>query len=295
MPPRPITLGILIFWLSSMGWLFWRDFWPALRPGQQPPFIIDLSREAEGKRSATYWYLHRNGQPAGAAHCTTRYHPEEQTYELATRIHFENFKFSLLRNDFEVRGMHNTYHVTPEGELRRIESTLELDLGSEPGKGVADLTMRVQGEVQDRLFRPHWSIRAPDLKLPFLNQEVETEPVEIRSHAGMLNPLQPWNRLLNVRTGQTWRMAWFDPLADSLSSMLPGQTPGVRYLEAGVLETVQDLGWGGKEVSCLVIEYREHADDQDPVARTWVRQADGLVLRQEARRGGDQMTIDVMG
>ncbi len=47
MPPRGIIAGIVIFWIGMSGWLFFREFWPQLQPGQPPPFRIDLADEAQ--------------------------------------------------------------------------------------------------------------------------------------------------------------------------------------------------------------------------------------------------------
>jgi len=49
------------------------------------------------------------------------------------------------------------------------------------------------------------------------------------------------------------------------------------------------LFWDGQDVPCLVIKY---TGDGDVNARTWVRESDGLVLRQEARQGGDLLSLE---
>src|SRR5262245_15166144 len=185
MPPRLFTVTILVFWLIAMSWLFYRDLWPAIRPGERPPFTIDLSREAEGRKSSTYWILYRNGQKAGVASSQVVYERADQTYKLTTSIAFENFKLSVLRADFHVKSMRNTYHVTQEGELRRAEAEVKLDCTAN-GVDPAPLTILVEGDVADRFFAPRWRIQSSVLNMPFLNQEIHTEPVEIRSHDSML-------------------------------------------------------------------------------------------------------------
>jgi len=296
MPPRSITLAVVVFWLTAMSWLFYRDIWPDLQPGQQPPFLIDLSQEAHRPGSGTRWILHRNGLRIGYARTSTVYHPTTQTYELNTRIQFdredinekERLKYTVLGWDIEVSKMMTTYHVTQEGGLLGVEVKVTVSLWSriepvEPGETV---DVEVQGQVEEGMFSPRWRVKSIILG----RHDFKTDPVEVRSHDSMLNPLQPWNRLINVRPGQTWRMTLFDPLNDSLTRMVPGLKPGVRYLEAGVLKEPDELSWGNQNVACLVIEYR----GDEFIARTWVRQSDGLVLRQEAVKKENTLEQDRM-
>jgi hypothetical protein len=101
--------------------------------------------------------------------------------------------------------------------------------------------------------------------------------------------LQPWNRLHNIRPGQAWRVQLFDPLTESASasiqSVMPVNLPKVEYLDAVVQEIPEDRPWGNppQMISCLVVEYR----GENLHAKTWVRQSDGLVIRQEAIRDED--------
>ena len=71
------------------------------------------------------------------------------------------------------------------------------------------------------------------------------------------------------------------------ATLLQGYT-GVRRLQAEVLPETKLLRWKDREVPCLVIEYR----GDDSTARTWVREDDGLVLRQEFSFWGDQIVME---
>lgn len=286
MPPRVITLAIVVFWLGATILLFWRDVWPIIRPGERPPFTIDLTREAAGRKSVNHWRLYRNGEPKGYANTATAFRPEDETYELTTNVRFENlrFKLPLFDREVELRRLTSMNRVTPDGELREIDS--EVEIGVHFGGQLAPeaVIVHVNGQVANGLFRPQWTVKSQlfkELNLP-------SEPVEVRSHDSMLNPLQPWNRLLNVREGQQWVMTLFDPLSDSLAGMVPGTRPPLRVLDAGVLEGTQDHRWDNRDVPCLVIEYR----GKDLTARTWVRKSDGLVLRQEAERPDNRLVLE---
>ena len=61
-----------------------------------------------------------------------------------------------------------------------------------------------------------------------------------------------------------------------------------RYLQARVLPEPRPLIFPGPlEVPCLVVEYR----DDEMTARTWVEEATGLVLRQEAESEGQHWVM----
>jgi hypothetical protein len=279
MPPRTVTVAIVVFWLGATAWLFVRDIWPELRPGERPPFTIDLSKEALGEKQRTRWGLHRNGLRIGYTDAWTTYDPLSQTYELNTRIIFEKdpqsekerLRVSLLETSVEVSKMRSAYRVTPEGELRAVDARIELEVGS-GNLRASDVAIQVQGEVQDGRFNPRWTINPPLLGL----SDLGSTSIEVPAQESLFDPMRPWNRLLNVRPGQTWRPTHFDPLGEALSGM--ARKPAVRFLEAGVLQETDELPWDNQNVACLIIEYRS----EDLTARTWVRQSDGLVLRQEA-------------
>lgn len=287
MPPRAVSLAIVVFWLAAMSWLFVRDLWPVIRPSTRPPFTIDLEGEASTRPGGNLWSVYRNGIRVGHANTSTRYFPTDQTYQLRTEIRFERFRYSLLSFELEVTKMKSVYRVTRTGELRELESHVEIKPSI---RGVAveqKVLIDVQGRVEDGLFSPHWRVKAP---APIGDRELHTDPVEVPAHDSILNPLQPWNRLLHVTPGQRGDTSLFSPLTDSLGTLLPGRRPSIRRLEAGVLKDPQELSWDGRDIHCLVIEYREPGGSK-PIARTWVRQDDGLVLRQEATLQGDDWSL----
>src|SRR5262245_44381988 len=100
MPSRFLTLGIVVFWLGSMAWLFVRDIWPNIRPGKRPPYTIDLASEADNRR-VTRWTVYRNGIRVGHADTSILHRPFNDTYELRTKVRFERFRSKLLLMDLE--------------------------------------------------------------------------------------------------------------------------------------------------------------------------------------------------
>jgi hypothetical protein len=62
-------------------------------------------------------------------------------------------------------------------------------------------------------------------------------------------------------------------------------------LDARVLPDPQVMEWDGADHLCHVIEYRGDVRGDEFVARTWVRQTDGAVLRQQADAHGDTLVL----
>jgi hypothetical protein len=86
-----------------------------------------------------------------------------------------------------------------------------------------------------------------------------------------------------------------DPRSDILRAVvaraLGGQAPSFAAppaaLLAHVLQEPQVMEWNAESHLCLVIEYR----GEEYTARTWVRQTDGIVLRQEADAHGETVVL----
>ena len=100
-------------------------------------------------------------------------------------------------------------------------------------------------------------------------------------------PLHPVNRISGLKPGQEWRVPVFDPVSDSMAS-LTGGAGEVRFLRAKVRPQTEMLLWTNAETPCLVVDYQEeNARKEDKMtAETWVRAADGLVLKQVADLSG---------
>jgi hypothetical protein len=78
-----------------------------------------------------------------------------------------------------------------------------------------------------------------------------------------------------------------DPLG---SAKLPGAKAG-QTMQSLIAEVkTGDLTWDKKKIACFVIEYAEPG--KEPVARTWVRRSDGLVLQQEASHMGIDLVLE---
>ncbi len=264
MPPRWCTWFIVLFWLATTGWMFYREAWPHLQGGEPPPYSIDLTDEVSVQ--PVLWKVWYQGKVSGTGRSFVRRQPD-RTYQLETQFHFERLPILLL----ELRKMTTMYRVTEAGELRELGARVVLS-EAVIGQGNLELALAVSGPVKQGKF---W----PQVQVEGLNQEVpQLKPVDVSGQGNVLNPMHLLNRLSGLRVGQRWRI----PLVDPLRTILPGQNLGLPFLDAEV--KAGDLTWHGEKVLCHKIEYREPG--KKVTASTWVRQTDGLVLQQAANHQG---------
>jgi hypothetical protein len=299
MPARHHILIILAFWVATMGWLFFRDLKPLMTRGEPPPFTIDLADEASAKVVA--WTVLKKAPPKkarakdgrvleryqnrGYANTWVKYREADDTFEVSGQFKLWSGDRKDQKPDQVVESM---YRVSRAGELQEIRANVTASLFG------FEVVGHVKGEVKDRLFNPHFEISSKDSGI---NLSRDLSPVEVSAHGSVLNPLQPLNRLPKLRMAQHWTMPLVDPLADALTAAVHRQAVPVRYLDVEVLPQILTLPElildnalyprrGG--IPCLVIDY---AGD-DISARTWVRELDGLVFRQEVTQQGDTLILD---
>jgi hypothetical protein len=293
MPARHFVVAIVLFWMAATGWLVYRDIWPSVRPGEPPPFTIDLADEVKSA-AENRWKVFQNGEEKGYAVTFVRPRLDDATYEVKGEFR--------LWPSIELRGkgdpeqkITSMYRLTREGELREVEASFEGKWGNVSVKGT------VKGPVQDGLFRPRAELEVFGQRLKGLlgkSLDEELKPVEVSVRGSVLNPMQPLNRLPGLRKGQHWRMPLVDPVEDMLRETLRAfpllsgafrdQGPEVTSLEARVRPQLEVLKLNQNVIPCLVIDY----EGGDLTAQTWVRQLDGLVLVQEASRPGERLRLE---
>jgi hypothetical protein len=293
MPPRPIVLAIVLFWTAMSSWLFYRDIWPSLRPGDPPPYVIDLADEARRQVLRLHWFIYRGDKKIGQAQTWVVYDETSDTFELHSDIpRIELAGIGPLR--VEASRLEGMYRVTRDGDLREVKAELFLNVLGLGLLGREDAQAKVQlaGTVKNGTFSPQGSIswNGQEEALPL-------EPVPISGRGTVLNPLHPIGRIGGLRPGQHWRTPVVDPLSDSIRAMIRknpaletfvSRDPGLRMLEAEVLTGTHKIRWHDEDVTCLVVEYR----DQDLTAKIFVRESDGTVLRQVAGIWGEQLVLE---
>jgi hypothetical protein len=277
MPPRWLSLLIVVFWMGTTGWLLWRDVWPMWRPGEPPAYTIDLTAEVHRSQPRIRWMIYQNDHYVFRAE-TWVDSPEPDVYALhatAKYPHASDAQFASL-GPLQIEDMASTYLVNAQGQLLGLTGHVEGEVLGYQVKG------DVSGEVREGQFFSR--VSATGLAKP-----IELKPVPVSAHGSVLVPLHPVNRIQGLHPGQTWHIPVFDPLPAALlatarlNPAVFGLTEeGTLVLQAEVLPQVQPLNWRERGVPCLVIQYR---GGEGMAASTWVEEETGLVLRQEAHEG----------
>ena len=316
MPPRWFSVLILLFWLAATGWLFWHDLRPQWRPGEPPPYHIDLVEEVQQESNhkdwnTTYWKVQLDGQDVFQASTWVTYDKQDDTFALhadyrARMTGLNTRKYEVARI-FQVITMGSVYRITRAGELRSLSADIVVALPKE-GEGLASLFrkkvspppkvnllsqrdpyrevhFKLSGEVEDGQFFAHCQAESARLEREL---KIDLPPAAVSQNGSVLLPLHPVNRIHGLRPGQTWRQPLVDPFRDALAA-LPGFSGGPHFVTARVLDQPQTLTLSDQtEATCLVIEYE---DEGEVVGRTWVEQDSERVQRQEAQIGGDHWSM----
>lgn len=324
MPSRWLRWPIVVFWLTTTGWLFWRDLWPNWRPGEPPPFYIDPVEEVQkGDPVPTHWTVRRYSTGKSKvfrASTWGEYHGDDDTYSLHARLDAtktidrkDNF---YVAKYFKVEVLTSEYRVTRAGCLHSLEATVKttpylgegesslskflspllpksnaIPSGTNEQAPAKSVLMRVWGEVHDGQFFAHCSASSDLLAKPL---QFDLPSTSVSYTGSVLLPLHPANHIRGLRPGQSWRQPLIDPLRDAFAG-LPGFSGGVRSLHARVLPQPETLKIGDNDIECLVIEYTD--DENNSVGRTLVEQNSERVQQQEANLENGQwiMTRDLSG
>ncbi len=277
MPSRQVVLLILGFWVAANAWLCYRDLRPRLfAPEGPPPITIDLADEARAQTNQ--WRVYQDGERRGYAQTWVDYVESDDTF-LVCGV-FKLWTSRLQHGDADIQ-LTGRFRVTREGNLREMSAEVVAKVQKFEVRGSLD------GVVRDRIFTPH-------LRIPALNINRELPPVQVSARGSVLNPMQPVNRITGIRPGQRWRVPLVDPLGDVFAASFQRQVDTPAFVEAEVLRETRKLEWSPHigerrplEVDCLVIEYT----GEELTGHTWVRAEDGLVLRQEVTRQGQELVL----
>ena len=276
MPPRLITLGIIVFWLGMTAWLIQREIVPLMIAGASPSYQPDLTDELGSP--VLNWTIYRNDKREGSA--TSRVIPnDDRSFDFSSTYLLNGLAIGPVR--FEMIELN--YKVADDGKLRAmamsVTGSLPVLAGNQTLKGV------LKGDVVDDEFEP-------EAKLFFgkIEEKLPTfEKVKIQQHGHFVNSMHLLNRLRDLREGRTWKISLANLTSEvkgpagALFKNMKGPNELIAVVETG------ELKWDSKETPCYKIEYREPGKDE-VVGRTWVRKLDGLVLQQE----GSQMGIDLV-
>jgi hypothetical protein len=284
MPPRLLTLAIVLFWLCMTGLLFYHEILPRLRTGEAPPFLLDLGAEVGSNQIE--WTVLFNDKRVGSGQSTVKRLPD-RTFELKSSFRFDGFKLSKIVKVVEIDLVRfaGNYTVTEDGALLAMSSSMSAFIYSLDMKLKMDsVELQFDATIDAGQVTPNVLIKSTT----FGEFQPAVGKAAFVQRGSVLNPMHPAvNRIPGLSPGRSWRIHLFDPvdmLQGVIGKLVPGFGEGssIPILDATV--KTDTITWGSEETPCFLIEY---AEPGEPVkARTWVRRRDDAVLQQEARHAG---------
>jgi len=269
MPPRLITLGIVLFWLSMTSWLVVREVVPMLLADDSPTVQIDFTERLTGGAALVGWNVKKDGERIGSGTSRIVVDEVDEWYEFRSNFHYE--KFVILKK-VQVQQLENIYRVNKAGHLQSLSVKAKVKVDG------LQVEIGIDGTVENNVLEPRI------FGLGFLDQKLDKIPMK---QGNVLNPMHLVSKLRGLREGKMWKIPLFDPLASLKEKFIAKQAGSMPVLIAEV--KVDKLLWDRKIVPCYKIEYYEPG--KEVIARTWARKADGLVLQQEANHLGFDMVL----
>jgi len=286
MPTKRIVALIFFFWFLTNAYIAYRDVWPRLFVDSQPKIAIDLADEA-AHNVEVRWGIFRGDKEIGRLTTYLKYVEADDSFEFTCEYKRLELEVQAIRCEIPELVTKDT--VTRGGDLKKqsLKGTVK---GYLFGAKLIEGEANIQGNVINGQLTTQCSITST---LGKFNETLD--PIFVPK-GQPINPLQPINRLTNLKPGHSWYVQMSSPLEDAIAAViqkqmlehaikLPERKNG--QLLAQVKSDQQDFDWYGLIVPCWVIEYRR----DEPVARTWVRASDGRVLKQEAFRNGEQLAV----
>jgi hypothetical protein len=285
MPPRGFVVAVVAFWLAMTCVLVQRDLLPRWRTDDAPPFAIEFTDEAGSPQ--VEWLVFRKGEQIGRGLTQVRRQPD-RTFELSQRFRFDRFDVQVLVAKFALKRLDTTYRVTRDGQLLSFNVNAVASIADWNAAPI-EFTGEIDGVVKDGLLNVNLTAMNQPLKVAGLGK------IPVAENGSFLNPMHLVHRVPGLEVGRRWRVPLFDP-TEAFASIeifghklppVPGLADRPSFLEAEVF--ADTLTWNREPVECLRISYRTPGKDE--TARTWVRRSDGIVLGQDARQLGSELSI----
>jgi hypothetical protein len=258
MPPRLVSVAILVYWCIAAFCLLTWEILPELTLGY-PPDLRSIAAAGDASRPVT-WSIRVIDDPKAAevqrpigTAVTASKRLQDGWFELTSRVNFDAghmLKGTAFATKVSVRlELGSVYRVDPSGNLRSF------DMKVTPG-GSNEILCSVQGRLKDGVMEV-----VSRGVVPLLNRQMNF-PYEPRSVVH--DALGPLDRLPGLHLGQRWDTRVVNPFT--------GQVQSVRV----EVQRRDLIHWNGEPVSAFEVVHHS-----GPVtARTWVR-SDGMILRQE--------------
>jgi hypothetical protein len=266
MPPRLITLGIVLFWLGMTSWLVVREVVPMVVADDIPSVQVDFT-DTLGAGALVGWVVMKDNKRIGSGTSRILVDEAQEWYEFRSQFHYDQFTIGPA----QIQHLESMYRVTKEGQLKSLSAKASIKSAG------LHFDVGVDGVVEDGFLEPR--------VFGLLEQKLDKIP--INQQGNVLNPMHLVNKLRGLREGKIWKIPLLDPLASLKEKFIAKGAGEMPMLIAEV--KVDTLTWNRRPVACYKIEYYEPG--KEPIARTWARKSDGLVLQQEASHLGYDMVL----
>lgn len=258
MPPRLVSVAILIYWSIAAFWLLTWEVLPELSLGY-PPDLRSITAASDDSKPVS-WTIDVIDDPrhpevrrtVGQATTASTRLPDRGV-ELSSLVVFdagELLKRTPLVTAPDVRlNIASVYRVDPKGNLQGFDMKVST---ADSDDGLFTVEGRLNGEMMEVTSKGMVSVLNRNMRFRY-------EPRGVVSDA-----LRPFDRLPGLHVGQHWDTRMINPFTGAVDVVR------VEVKRLGFID------WNGEAVSAFEVD--QHAG---PVtSRTWVR-LDGVILRQE--------------
>lgn len=261
MPPRLVSLAILVYWSIAAFFLLTWEVLPELTLGY-PPDLRAIATAAGTNPGPVTWSIDviddrtkPDVRRTVGMVTTDSKRTEEGGYELTSHVELdasELLKRTPIRLGSDVGVgliIDGRYDVAPKGDLRSFDMVVK-------AKDVGERLVKVEGKVGDGVLevtsRGVISMLDRTMKFPYQSKGV------------VYDSLRPLDRLPGLQVGQRWDVQVVNPLSGEV------ETARVVVEKRGLID------WNGDPVQAFEVLQTSRVVK----ARTWVG-LDGVILRQQ--------------
>lgn len=266
MPPRLVSLGILVFWAVSASSLLIRDVLPDLLVGP-PPDLRDIARAGEQDTSSTWTLLVSGGAGDDPGELRAVGRAVTETLRQGDgHVRFKStvgFDAGLLLEQTPLRSaggerleVQSVLDVDDSGNLSRLRSGVRVE-------GDEEELLVLEGHLEDDSI-------AITARGPMLIFGKRTFRFPYKARGMVQNAMAPLDQIPGLHVGQRWESRVVSPL-----------TGRVEVVHVEVIDRNVMIPWADELVPTYLIVSRMNTGMGEVRARTWARSSDGLVLRQE--------------
>lgn len=275
MPPRLISVMIVMLFIVVNTSLFYAEILPRIRSGLPPSFNVDLADEAGNLRPVVNWKVLVRGEEFLKLRTgvTLVDNQEDEFWLWAEYSQPTNAGLKPALDFLGLKMMRNEFRIHRDGDMLGLQAKVQI----ESLRGVDfPLTLEISGEVSNGLLRPEVKV---DSRLG--ERTFKLESMDVPVSGAVFQPFLPVHRILGLYPGRTWKQPFFDPLSLAFSSGVAqgGLEQGTGSVIAKVRNDIADVMWGGKKIPCIIIDYT----GSDLESTVWVGVQNGMVIRQKNR------------